>query len=281
MLHFELVEQVDPAAALVLVAEIFRIRKLRSNRAVTGTYPRSRAIYDLLSELGFFGLLNIIERYGQPKPSADPGKPVFLRFVSNNEVVSEGVDLFVTMIESTLIPLNEVARMKLVAAIIEAMANTLDHAHPSVIAGESMGKRWWMTAKINVHRREVTIILFDQGVGIPKTITPTVYERLRTSVRELLQFQVLTANPTDGELIMAATELYRTGTDQPGRGKGFRNMKQFVDICTDGELRVLSNRGRYAYIAGTETCGNESLSISGTLIEWRFRHEGSVDMQDD
>jgi len=54
-----------------------------------------------------------------------------------------------------------------------------------------------------------------------------------------------------------------------------------VDVCSDGELTVLSNRGRYTYIAGTDTYADESLSIGGTVIEWRFRHDGSVDMEDE
>lgn len=274
MLHFEPVERIDPSAALVLVAEIFRIRNLRSNRAVAGTYPRLRSIYDLLIEMGFFELLDIQEVFGRPKPDETGERSVFLRFHSGNKVDSEGVDRFVGIVEKHILPMNAVARGKLVAAIIEAMNNTLDHAHPETVDGQTMPHRWWMSSEINLAKNEVTILFFDQGVGIPRTLTPDRYDRIRAFISRLSPY------PSDGEMILAATELYRTSTGQSGRGKGFRNMKQFVDTCSDGELRVLSNRGSYLYMSGTDWYADESLSIGGTVIEWRFRHSGSVDMEE-
>lgn len=282
MVHFSDLEKIDPGAALVLVAEIFRIRNLRSHNAVTGTYPRSRNIYNLLSDMGFFQLLEIVDYDVRPKAENDPTQPVFLRFITSNRVESEMADNFVSVIEKHLFPMNDVARGKLVGAIIEAMNNTLDHAHPTHRAGLSMPDRWWLSSWTNVAEKEVMIMLFDQGVGVPRTLKPDVYDLIRAALRGTLQFRgKMTPAASDGEMIMAATELYRTGTGRKGRGRGFRNMKQFVNACNDGELRVLSNRGRYTYIPGTEACENESLSIGGTLIEWRFRHTGSVEMDDE
>lgn len=281
MLHFSYVEQVDAAAALALVAEIYRIRSLRSIFSVTGTYPRQRHVYDQLKSMGFYRVLNIAERDDVPDSEPDPSKPVFLPFISSNRVSAEMVDQFVDVIERSLFSLNEVARGRLVAAIIEAMNNTLDHAHPVRVLNETMLHRWWMSSWINVIDNEVTVLFFDQGVGIPQTLDPTSYERIRAKLMGIVTLRSLDAKPTDGEMILAATEFHRTGTGQSGRGKGFRNMKRFVDTCTDGELRVLSNRGRYRYIPGTEVHADESGSIGGTVVEWRFRHEGKVEMEDD
>lgn len=274
MLHFSQVSRIDPSAALVLVAEIFRVRNLRTHRAVAGTYPQNRTIYDLLSDMGFFELLDIQEVFGRPKPDPTGERSIFLRFISGNRVESETVDRFVSVVEKQILPMNAVARGKLVAAIIEAMNNTLDHAHPETEKGQTMPHRWWMSSEVSLARNEVTILFFDQGVGIPRTLSPDLYDLIRAFIARLSPF------PSDGEMIMAATELYRTSTGQRGRGRGFRNMKQFVDTCSDGELQVLSNRGRYVYMAGTDTYGDESLSIGGTVIEWRFRHDGSVDMEE-
>jgi hypothetical protein len=278
MLHFSDVEEVDAAAALALVAEIYRIRNLRSIQSVTGTYPRSRAIYDLLKNMGFYRLLNIAERNDVPEPEADPSKPIFLPFITGNKVSAEMVDRFVDVIENNLFSLNEVARGRLVAAIIEAMNNTLDHAHPVRVQNETMTHRWWMSSWVNVIDKEITVLLFDQGVGIPNTLDPTIYERIRAALLGVVTLRSMSAHPSDGEMILAATEFHRTGTGESGRGRGFRNMKQFVDVCADGELRVLSNRGRYSYLVGTEAYADESSSIGGTVIEWRFRHEGPVEM---
>ena len=159
------------------------------------------------------------------------------------------------------------------------MSNTLDHAHPlgSRVTGETMPHRWWLSSWINVAQREVMIMLFDQGVGIPVTLGPQRYGLVRTALVNL----GLSERPGDGEMIRAATELFRTGTGQVGRGCGFRDMKRFIDACDDGELRVLSNCGWYSYMGGTESYGDESMSIGGTMIEWRFRQQGSVDLKDE
>lgn len=280
LVHFGQVERIDPAAALVLVAEIHRIRSLRSSAALTGTYPRLRSIYDLLSDMGFFHLLQISEAYGRPAQTDDPTRPIFLRFMTGRKVESELVDRFVSVVEEHLMPLNAVARGKLVAAVIEAMNNTLDHAHPTRVEGETMPHRWWMSSWINIADCEVMVMLFDQGVGIPNTLEPNRYEKIRAILAGLRTLR-LTSEPSDGEMIAAATELHRTSTLEGGRGKGFRNMKQFVDVCNDGELRVLSNRGRYTYMGENEIYDNESQSLGGTIIEWRFRHDGVVEMEDE
>jgi hypothetical protein len=281
MLHFTAVEEIEPAAALALVAEIFRIRNLRSPEAVWGTYPRRRVIYELLRDMGFFSLLQIKEKRDIPEAEPDASRPIFLRFQTDNKVDAKMVDRFVEVLEEHFMTLNELARGRLVAAIIEAMNNTLDHAHPTTIAGETMPRRWWMSSWVNVRDRDVTVMLFDQGVGIPETLDATLYERVRATLKEIINLNAISAQPSDGEMILAATELYRTSTGQSGRGQGFRNMKRFVDVCTDGELRVLSNRGRYVYMKDTENHDDASLSIGGTVVEWRFRHDGSVEMKDD
>lgn len=281
LLHLTQLERVEPAAALALVAEIFRVRHLRSTRAVTGTYPDDPVAYQLLADMGFYKQLSMRNRHEPPASGLAPERPLFLRFISSNSVESVIADGFVDVVENHIVPLNGVARGRLVAAIIEAMNNTLDHAHPTRILNETMPRRWWLSAWVNVQDREVSISLYDQGVGIPVTLEPTVYEKIRSAASGIARL-TLSAKPSDGEMIAAATELHRTGTGQGGRGKGFRNMKQFVDVCSDGELRVLSNQGFYSYMRDEEAFGNERTSIGGTLVEWRFRqHDGLVELDDE
>lgn len=281
MLHFTDLERIDPDAALVLVAEIYRIGNLRSPTTVTGTYPKQRVIYDLLRDMGFYSLLKVQELRDLPPVDLTPGRPVYLRFLTGNRVVPELADRFVEVVEKHIFSMSEFARARLIAAMIEAMTNTLDHAHPVIIANETMPNRWWLSSSVNPLNREVIIMLFDQGVGIPATLDPSRYERVRAALSNIISLRSFSSTPTDGEMILAATELHRTGTGQSGRGKGFKDMKRFIDACDDGELKVLSNRGRYSYLHGTESHGEASCSIGGTVIEWRFRHEGKMEMADE
>src|SRR3546814_11283191 len=91
----------------------------------------------------------------RPRMGPDPDRPVFLRFVSDNRVPAPEVDRFVGIVEKHIVALNELARERLVAAIIEAMANTLDHAHPNPTQLGTMRNRWWMSSRVNLADNEI------------------------------------------------------------------------------------------------------------------------------
>jgi anti-sigma regulatory factor (Ser/Thr protein kinase) len=281
MIHFVHVETVEPAAALALVAEVHRARALRGFGFVTGTYPKSAGVYHSLNDMGFYKVLKVqsLDRYSVDE-SNEP-KPIFLKFITDVRVDPVLADTFVRIIEDKLIPMNDLARLRLVVALKEAMQNTLDHAHPGSARSRSSQHRWWMSSWVNVPRKEICIVFFDQGVGIPATLEPTSYEKITASIRNATSLRFSTS-PSDSEMIAAATEIFRSGTGQPGRGQGFANMKSFVDQCEDGELRVLSNRGCYSYLGHrSESCADHTQSLGGTIIEWRFQHNGMVEMSDD
>lgn len=279
MLHFENVEVVEPAASLALVSEIHRVHSLVGRSYISGTYPRSRSVYLSLCDMGFFSLLKIIEISDAPREESAEEYPIYLRFISDNRVYPEIIDRFVSILEKYIMAMNALARERLVAAIVEATSNALDHAYPQPQPRYAMPNRWWMSSWVSVAAKEVTIAFFDQGVGIPSTLDPTAYESIRAALANISQLR-LSARPSDGEMILAATEYHRSGTGSKGRGRGFADMKRFVDVCTDGELRVLSYKGTYHYIKGVESFGNEPVALAGTLIEWRFRHDGTVEMID-
>lgn len=280
MLHFNHVRQIEPAATLVLVSEIFRARHLRSPRFVTGTYPSDQNVYRGLKEMGFYRLLNVQDMEGVPSLPLEPGRPVFLQFVSENRVIPEFADGFVGLIEKHLFEMNELARSRLVVAIKEAMSNTLDHAHPQSDQGNTMRNRWWLSSWVNLIDREVTVVFYDQGVGIPSTLDALSFEKIAAAFYNLFKLKFDT-QPSDSQMIAAATEYHRSGKGD-GRGRGFTDMKRFIDICCDGELRVLSNRGKYHYMKGQQEIPADALSsLGGTVVEWRFRNDGALEMVDD
>lgn len=278
LLHWEHVTTIEAAAALALVAEIYRVRNLRSKQMLAGTYPRSWDVYEALKNMGFFKLLDVAELGDAPNPEIDPDQPIYLKFITDNRADWGLADAFVSIVEKRVMSFNELARQRLVKAIGEAINNTLDHAHPVAVPG-SMKNRWWLSARTNVVRKEICVVILDQGVGIPETLDPNDYEQLRAFLTNILQFR-LSAEPTDGEMILAATAYRRSGTGSEGRGRGFHDMKEFIDVCSDGELRVLSNRGSYHYIGGREQFSDHERTLGGTLIEWRFRHESIVELKD-
>ena len=133
-----------------------------------------------------------------------------------------------------------------------------------------MGRRWWMTGAFDVVRSEVSIVVFDQGVGIPSTLEPELLDWIE-AIRNANGWGL-----TDGLMIEAATRPGRTSTDQPGRGRGFSTMRKFVDACDEGELLVYSNRGHYMYGRSGDRRGDSDQSLGGTLVQWRVRHSSSL-----
>src|SRR3546814_10847117 len=87
-----------------------RLRHLRGQNSVTGTYPNHSTIYELLCDMGFYSLLKIAEMGERPRMGPDPDRPVFLRFVSDNRVPAPEVDRFVGIVEKHIVALNELAR---------------------------------------------------------------------------------------------------------------------------------------------------------------------------
>ncbi len=280
-IRFDKVTKLDPSATLALAAEIYRCQKLRvyrGKRFVSGNYPSNPTVHAQLCDMGFFRLLGL-EENSEHLPTPSQGlRPVFLPFITYSQVFGSLVDWFVGVIEKHVFALNVVARGRLVAAIKEAMGNVYDHAYKLPTDVQPMQHRWFLSSRVDIEQREVMIVLYDQGTGISNTLTADLVERIHAV---LIGSSDSKLHVSDGYMIKLATELWRTGTGQSGRGRGFRNMKDFVDNCSDGELRVLSNRGHYTYIQDSERFGDNEFSLGGTVIEWRFRNDGPLEFDDD
>jgi hypothetical protein len=291
MLHFEHVVRIDPSAALALVAEVYRCRNLRPIRdghSVHGNYPRSIEVHTLLKDMGFYNLLHV-DPSDRPILTVDTSGPVYLKFLTGTNVDGELINWFIDLIEKNqILEFDGLARTRLVAAILEAMGNANEHAYKKPTQRPAMKRRWFLSASLHPINHEVTVMLYDQGIGIPSTIEVSFFDKFIIQAEDRSWLDLVRNKPNDGVMIKAATELFRTGTSQPGRGRGFRNMKRLIDHCEDGALKVLSNFGFYSYIRGsgdlgaaTENFDARQSSLEGTLLEWNFKSTARVVMNDE
>lgn len=278
MLFFEHVREIEPAAALLLAAELFRCRRLHMGLSgfASGTYPQSPEVYRQMEEMGFFKLLKIAATEQPLAATTNRGAPIFLQFITGDRFSAELIDRLVTVIEKRVVPLDAAARQRLVGSIKEAMGNICEHAYRRDGQSVGTGGRWWLSAAVNIERHEVDVIIVDQGVGIPKSLP----RRLGEAWRALLPGGHDGA-PADSYIIQAATVLGRSSTGERNRGRGFNDMKTFINRCGDGELRVISNFGTYRYMPNQESRSDGNASIGGTLIHWRFQSDGMVSISDD
>jgi hypothetical protein len=280
MIYFDQVASLEPAALLLLIAEIYRCRNLRPSRGgriVNGNYPTQKDVFLQLREMGFYRLIEVDERLSIPDGEQKKDRPYFIPFATHKGVNPEFAATFCELASTGAFPMNEVALGRMVGALKEAMGNAEEHAYALPehfsLTYPIMSGRWWVTGYVDPTNHEMMITFFDQGVGIPNKLEAELFDIVRSAL------STKTWSPSDGYMIAAATELYRTSTGLSGRGKGFRDMKKFVDTCDDGELWVLSNRGSYRYVRDKEHIADNTASIVGTLIEWRVRHSAAIEVE--
>lgn len=277
LIVFDNVEVLEPAATLLLSAEIRRCKEFRihaGNVLINGTYPPDRNLVLQLREMGFYKMIGVPERSDIEDDRDEEDRPRYLNFFTFDVVEARAAALLTDLVSVGAFEMNDQTKRRMTGAVKEAMGNAVEHAYPRAGDLPAEPGRWYCTAYVNPAAGEMMIGLLDHGVGVPETLDPTALERVKAAITRW------SWSPGDGHMIAAATEIYRTSTGQSGRGRGFRDMKRFIDECDDGELRVLSNRGSYRYMKGEEHIGDEELSIGGTLIEWRVRHGQPVDFED-
>lgn len=274
-LYFDEVEQVEPAALIVLAAEIHRCRNLRRSGGrplVHGTYPRDPVVCAQLNRMGFFKLLRLADDEKPEAQSADP-HVVMLPFLTDLEIKTGRLETFIealTTIMTDVVTMDARSQRYLYGAIIEAMKNAGEHGYKVKPPHQPMGHRWWLSAGLDVRHKEVSILLFDQGAGIPATLEPDLWK-----VAESI-WKGEGVQPPDSLLIEMATRRGETSTNQAGRGQGFKTMRKFVDACDDGDLLVYSNFGLYEYKRASTSRTDAAASLGGTLIQWRFRHSAPL-----
>ncbi|MBF0267582.1 MAG: hypothetical protein HQL44_03205 [Alphaproteobacteria bacterium] len=269
-LHFSKLRVLEPMATLLLTGEIYRCHHVLQDfrfKGINGNYPTDPNTFKQLDDFGFYSLLNI----PSPPPAATgSGSTHFIRYFSHNKVLAEKASILLGSIISKAFDVEEASQRYLGSALVEAMNNTVEHAYKKRPSLPVMPKRWWFGGAVDSVNKEFNILLHDQGIGIPETIEPSLLQQAR-----ILMGSVFSGK--DGAKIALATKLGESSTKQPGRGKGFETMKKAVRSCDDGELTVLSNSGIYRYNSqGIETHDDHTISINGTILQWRVRHASSM-----
>jgi hypothetical protein len=272
---FEVVKGISPAAALVLAAEFERGSALRGVVPAIYNFEKwNPSVLDTLWDIGFFDIVGFPT--GLEQPMLDDYYCV-LPMVSGDTADSEAVSDLIGKL-TALYPQGEgdVAAsdvlVHLYGAMIEAVVNVCRHAYPC--SGRYQYKpvgRWWMTGAVDRRERWTTAVIFDQGVTIPVSLPDWQnYAGWRTRIATRLG---LAPSPddhrSDGEVIATAVEEAVSSTGQPYRGHGLAQMRDFVNCCRGGYLRIMSRCGEVIfYPGGDKKVKTHEASIGGTLIEW-------------
>jgi hypothetical protein len=258
-LLFDQLEFISPSAALVLASEVDRWNQKIGGRIRANIPTWHQDVKQLLCEMGYFELLKL------PKPSFDDSSKstVFLNFTRGNVgdpnagAIAQQfrVDLE-TMVGASI------KKHFLFEGLSEAITNVGQHAYPD----PGPIRQWWLSASFDRKERNVKVMFYDQGVGIPTTLPRAKFFE---GIKELFHTW------KDSEKIQAAMLGGRSATENVERGKGLRNFLEFPMSYPLGALSIYSLRGMYRlhWVKGqlkesTTDRRDYENSIGGTLIEW-------------
>lgn len=267
LLNFSNCTEITPESCVIIAAEIDRCLRKRP-RSINGNYPNNDAAYATLKALGFFRLLNIRSERPISVVPVDPDLQIvgLVSGKGKKESITEGIlDLFVSM------PKFQEGRQlfgfKVFRALTEAMGNVIEHAYPADYHDQYDCVRSWWRAGFR-QSNKITVVLYDQGKGIPHTLPSTWPDALKAVAQGKLA-------PNDSTMIKYAMELNRSSASQQGRGKGLHDIKMLIDFIGAGQLHIFSYKGHYYYSPlDGENCKDESTTLPGTLIVWTVDAEG-------
>lgn len=253
------IAKISPSGALVLAAEIFRWTRLPSARRLKASMPGqwNPEVRKLLADMGFFKLLGL-ESYIRPNNGDNNIR--YVQFRTGTK--SEGADA-IEFLKDDLEPIvGEIPGSQyMYAAITEAMTNVRQHAYPN----DRIVTNWWLSASYDTEKGEVRILIYDQGVGIPSTLSG-----------KLTQDIVETLSKNHAGLIEKAHDLARSASKEKHRGKGLgtdvRGYFDRLNCC--GHYRVISLKGEYVYkkiVTDSTSKRNHESPLRGTLIEWSLK----------
>ena len=154
--HSALVE-ISPAAALVLMAELYYGHRKQPHTLKLCIFPKDRTICDLLGFIGYFRYFK-----GYKWTPLEPGHRLFLEHRRG-----EGVDrLAAGALVNHLRTVGKLPTARLYEALIEGMQNAAEHGYAKRTGSY---RSWWLLGYRDSVTGEIAYCFYDQGLGIPTT----------------------------------------------------------------------------------------------------------------
>lgn len=272
-LIFEDTKKISLDALTYLLAKIQKLRWYYGEDSITGTYPKENTVEKLLTDSGFFKILGVKSRKKYRKSSIR-----YVKYRSDTLLLGHHIQALKNDLIGDDFQLLKIIALKIVRAIKEAMSNVSHHAyHNKSLRSKKMRGRWWLTGHPNVNKNSLTLSFYDCGVGIPKTLVRQYGKEYVRKALNVLNF----VEPDDSQMIEAAVQLGRSGTQQQNRGKGLQDMHELIRKAGGGSLTIHSRFGSYRYEADKTTIQNFSNFLEGTLITWELPLDGIVQNTED
>lgn len=265
--HFRIdhrnMKSISEEALLLLTSEIERCTTVKGIRlkATYKLFPRDDNILRLLNKIGYWEYFNL-GTYEEPVRK-DENEKIYLKIVGDTEVSGEKIGNLIKFFQ-TLISFDVSAKDKFSDAMIEAAANTVEHAYTKNQEIETI-KKWWLTASLNKYTNEISFIFYDQGLGILNTLEST-----RKHIRlQRLFMGWIKEGLTKGGLLRRLLTTNLSSYKDERRGNGLISFKTFIDEVESGELTIYTDNVSYSAMA--DEIHDYDDNLDGTLITWKIK----------
>lgn len=263
------IERIDAASGLVLAAEVDRWSRMRYGPIITHDHLWEPQVSDFFHHAGLFDLLRL-DPETKPSSAAGPSE-IPLKYQTGTIVEGESADELRQALEK-LCGQSIGPRRNVYDALSEAMTNVAHHAYPPDVKRWPWVpvRRWWMGGSWSPEEKRVKVQMYDQGVGIPRTLPKSSHW---TEVLPILGR--IDRERTDAGMIEAAMDYGRTSTGEIGRGKGLAQMAEWTRTTGKGALTIMSGQGVVSFLPGRNPVRRHlPTEFRGTLVEWEVCLDG-------
>jgi anti-sigma regulatory factor (Ser/Thr protein kinase) len=254
---------ISEEALLLLTSEIERSTTVTGMklRAIRKLFPRNDNILRLLNKIGYWDYFNL--GIDEDKTDNTTGEKIYLKIVGDTEVSGEKIGNLIQFFEK-LISFEAMTKDKFSDAMLEAAANTVEHAYTEFGPIKTI-KKWWLTASLNKNTNEISFIFYDQGLGILNTLEAT---QKQIRLKRLFMGWISEGLSKGGILRKLMTTNLSSYKDAR-RGNGLISFKSFIDEVESGELTIYTDN--VSYSAMSDEIINYDNDIIGTLISWKIK----------
>jgi len=271
------VKHIDLEGALILTAEIDRIRLIYRTKPHMDDANWDRGVRATLHGLGLYQVVEA-QRAADAPPMDDISQILseqgltIVPFLSCHAADStKALELRRELWEHCAA--SDEAKYGVYDCLVEAFSNAVQHAYRQDISGDGLPsvRRWWAGGLVDKKSGHLLLVVYDQGVGIPKTLVKRPWWHV---IAGRLREQ------DDASIIEGALEYGRSGTakampvadDADGRGNGLWRMCELTDAFEQADVQFTSLKGQVLYAkGGTPERVTLPTRFCGTMIRWRAK----------
>ena len=264
-IDFSAIRQVDVAAALMLAAEL-EVSKIKdgAHQITAHNSDWNPKVKTLLEQMGFLELLSPDSEI--PSRTESSKDQIFLKFRSGHKLIGDDTMQMLTNLQKHFVSyeFDPEFLLNLYTGIFEAITNTCHHAYENNGQNKEL-KRWWISASVNTETDEVTVVCYDRGETIPKTV---IQETLFSFLRSMFEPSY------DGKIILATLKNKTTSTNLINRGKGLSELLRLIERNNQGLLRIYGSEGLAELRRPASNEENSNIlhklpkKMCGTLVKW-------------